>query len=164
MWRLLLYLVVVRWLSFKSLNIGSSGIKVLCPHIGKMHIQVLVFERCGLCDDSCPHLSQIIKVWNPTNGLYPLTVCVRCQWWLEKIKWRERHNNQLHMQNHSFKVYRTKFHWKQFGIYFRKFFVFLCLFRAKRLFWILCSGTQLCDQIIQRSHLVSVQKKKKRVT
>ena len=41
---------------------GNPGIKVLSSHISKMQLQVLVFERCALGDDSCCHISHILKV------------------------------------------------------------------------------------------------------
>ena len=59
--------VVMRWLSFKHCALGSKGVRVLGPHISKMSLQVLVFERCGLCDDCCPAISSIIKVLNRYN-------------------------------------------------------------------------------------------------
>ena len=52
----------MRWLSFKHCALGSKGVRVLGPHISKMSLQVLVFERCGLCDDCCPAISSILKV------------------------------------------------------------------------------------------------------
>ena len=52
----------MRWLSFKHCALGSKGVRVLGPHISKMSFQVLVFERCGLCDDCCPAISSILKV------------------------------------------------------------------------------------------------------
>eukprot|EP00596_Hydrurales_sp_CCMP1899_P000353 CAMPEP_0119053064 /NCGR_PEP_ID=MMETSP1177-20130426/74171_1 /TAXON_ID=2985 /ORGANISM="Ochromonas sp, Strain CCMP1899" /LENGTH=941 /DNA_ID=CAMNT_0007032877 /DNA_START=124 /DNA_END=2949 /DNA_ORIENTATION=+ len=52
---------VVRWLSFKSCPIGNMGVKILAPHVSKMHLQVLVFERCGLSDEACSYLSDILK-------------------------------------------------------------------------------------------------------
>ena len=52
----------MRWLSFKHCALGSRGVRVLGPHISKMSLQVLVFERCGLCDDCCPAISSILKV------------------------------------------------------------------------------------------------------
>jgi hypothetical protein len=57
-----MYCVVVRWLSFKNTPLGDMGMRVLSPHIGRMQIQVLVLERCGLSDESCPSISSIIKV------------------------------------------------------------------------------------------------------
>lgn len=54
----------MRWLSFKHCALGSIGVRVLGPHISKMSLQVLVFERCGLCDDCCPAISSILKVHN----------------------------------------------------------------------------------------------------
>jgi hypothetical protein len=61
-----MYCVVVRWLSFKNTPLGDMGMRVLSPHIGRMQIQVLVLERCGLSDESCPSISSVIKVTTNT--------------------------------------------------------------------------------------------------
>ena len=59
---LLLISSVVRWLSFKSCPIGNIGVQILHTQLRKMQLQVLVFERCGLGDEACVFLANILKV------------------------------------------------------------------------------------------------------
>ena len=55
--------VVIRWLGFKSCDIGSDdGLRILTPFINKLNMQVLGFEQCELTDQSLPYIASILKV------------------------------------------------------------------------------------------------------
>jgi hypothetical protein len=70
----LVHCAVVRWLSFKNTPLGDMGMRVLSPHISRMQIQVLVLERCGLSDESCPSISSIIKVRHTPHILVVINI------------------------------------------------------------------------------------------
>lgn len=56
-------IVVIRWLGFKSCDIGSDdGLRILTPFINKLNMQVLGFEQCELTDLSLPYIASILKV------------------------------------------------------------------------------------------------------
>lgn len=55
--------LVIRWLGFKSCDIGSDdGLRILTPFINKLNMQVLGFEQCELTDLSLPYIASILKV------------------------------------------------------------------------------------------------------
>jgi hypothetical protein len=62
----------IRWLSFKSCNLsGDAGLRMLTPHLGKMSLQVLALEHCGLTDKSLSYVASIIKAQeNLMDSLY----------------------------------------------------------------------------------------------
>lgn len=53
----------LRWLMFKDCEIGADqGMKAMAPFLGRMQLQVLGLECCGLTDDSFPYICSFLKV------------------------------------------------------------------------------------------------------
>lgn len=42
---------------------GDNGLHLLTPFLGKLKLQVLGLEYCGLTDKSLPFVCSVLKVW-----------------------------------------------------------------------------------------------------
>jgi hypothetical protein len=51
----------LRTLTFRQVPLGTSGLRALCPHLGRLPIQRLDLERCGLDDLSGPFIASLLK-------------------------------------------------------------------------------------------------------
>jgi hypothetical protein len=55
--------VGLRWLMFKDCEIGSdNGLNAMAPYLGRLQLQVLGLECCGLTDESFPYICSFLKV------------------------------------------------------------------------------------------------------
>lgn len=70
----------LRTLTFRQVPLGTSGLRALGPHLGRLPIQRLDLERCGLDDLSGPLIASLLKAqgarldqlyWNSTLRLDP---------------------------------------------------------------------------------------------
>ena len=67
-------------LAFRSVPMGTSGLRAMCACIGKLGMQRLELDQCGLDSDAGPYLASILKAqearfdqqyWNATLRLDP---------------------------------------------------------------------------------------------
>lgn len=71
----------LRYIAFRSVPVGTNGLRALCPHLGKLTcLQRLELDKCSLDDASGTFLSSILKAqeahfdqqyWNATLRLDP---------------------------------------------------------------------------------------------